>query len=449
MSGSLNAVSSSTFGRTFGEKYFMFKPGFVHLNQGSYGGYPRQVRDALRSVQDAVQAEPDTFVRYTYPKKVEEIRALVAHHIRAANKDEIVLIPNATTALNTVLRNLKYHPGDMIAYVQGTYGAIEKTVDYPVESTPVDSVRVPFDPTTDDDDTLVEAFRSVLQEHQGRIRVAIFDTVMSMPGLRMPFERLAQICREFGVLSAIDGAHGIGLIDLDVEKLGADFLTTNCHKWLFVPHTCAILYVALRNQHLMRSSLPTSHGFQSLPEILQKKHYMSPYEPPAFKNPFVFQFSYTGTIDNGPPLCIPAAMGFREDICGGEEAIQAYCRTLARDGERLVVEILQTRTLPMPETKRVAFANVQLPLNISSSGAGDKDDLIPLSDVPKVIEFILERLSQDYNTFVNIAYFSGFLWARFSAQIYLELEDFEYGANALKELCQRVTNKEYVSINMM
>lgn len=188
------------------------------------------MRDALRSVQDAVQAEPDNFVRYTYPAKVDEVRALIADHLHAADRDEIVLVPNATTALNTVLRNLRYQPGDLIAYVQGTYGAIEKTIDYLVETTPVESVRVPFDPTTDDDNTLVEAFRSVLQEHQGRVRVAIFDTVMSMPGLRMPFERLAQICREFGVLSAIDGAHGIGLIDLDLEKLGADFLTTNCHK---------------------------------------------------------------------------------------------------------------------------------------------------------------------------------------------------------------------------
>ncbi|EGR50130.1 selenocysteine lyase, partial [Trichoderma reesei QM6a] len=412
---------------------------------GSYGGYPRPVRDALRSVQDAVQAEPDNFVRYTYPGKLDNIRALLAEHLHAADKDEIVLVPNATTALNTVLRNLKYEPGDLIAYVRGTYGAIEKTVDYLVETTPVKSVLIPFDPTMDNDDALVESFRLVLQEHHGRVRVAIFDTIMSMPGLRMPFERLAQICRDFGVLSAIDGAHGIGLIDLDLDRLGADFLTTNCHKWLFVPHACAVLYVASRNQHLMRSSLPTSHGFQPLPEILHKKQYMSPYELPASMNPFVFQFSYTGTIDNGPPLCIPAAIKFRKEVCGGEEAIRTYCQSLAREGEKLAVEILQTRALPMPESKRVAFANVQLPIKISPLDSAERGGRsVPLADVPKVIDFILRRLARDYNTFVNIAFISGALWARFSAQIYLELQDFEYGAKALKELCEKVAKREYV-----
>ncbi|KKP00341.1 aminotransferase [Trichoderma harzianum] len=446
MAESMDNANPPPFGRAFREKYFMFKPGFIHLNQGSYGGYPRPVRDALRSVQDAVQAEPDSFVRYKYPERLDEIREIVANLVHAASTDEIVLVPNATLALNTVLRNLRYEPGDLIAYVQGTYGAIEKTVDYLVESTPVESVRVPFDPTTDDDDTLVGAFRSVLQEHQGRIRVAIFDIVQSMPGLRMPFERLTEICREFGVLSAIDGAHGIGMIDLDLEKLGADFLTSNCHKWLFVPHTCAILYVASKNQKLMRTSLPTSHGFQPLPEILEKKKYTSPYELPASKNPFVFQFSYTGTIDNGPPLCILAALDFRKDICGGEEAIHAYCQDLARDGEKLAVEILQTRTLPMPETKRVAFANVQLPLNISSSSTRENEYSIPLEDVSNVINFILQHLAQDYNTFVNLGFISGSLWARFSAQVYLELKDFEYGAKALKELCERVLRREYIKV---
>jgi selenocysteine lyase/cysteine desulfurase len=183
-----------------------------------------------------------------------------------------------------------------------------------------------------------------------------------------------------------------------------------------------------------------------MPEILQKKQYISPYELPASKNPFVFQFSYTGTIDNGPPLCIPAAFRFRKDICGGEEAIHAYCRALARDGEKLAAEILQSRALSIPETKRVAFANVRLPLEISSSASEKTGRSVPLTDVGKVIDFILERLAKDYNTFVNLAFISGSLWARFSAQVYLELEDFEYGAKALKELCEKVVNKEYTVV---
>lgn len=196
---------------------------------GSYGGYPRAVRDALRTIQDEVQAEPDGFVRYLYPKRLSEVRASLAEFLHV-DKDEVVLVSNATTGLNTVLRNMVFRPGDKIAYVQGIYGATEKTVDYMVETTPVESVCVAFDPIADDDDKLLRAFADVLESHRGHVRLAIFDTVMSMPGLRMPFEGLTRMCERYGVLSVIDGAHGIGMFDLDLGKLNADFLVTNCHK---------------------------------------------------------------------------------------------------------------------------------------------------------------------------------------------------------------------------
>lgn len=175
------------------------------------------------------------FVRYKYPKRLDEVRQSIADFIHA-DIDEVVLVSNATAGLNAVLRNLRFSTGDLILYVQGTYGAIEKTVHYLVETTPAESVCVHFDPTIDNDDELLETFQSVLEAYQGRIRVAIFDTVMSMPGLRMPFERLTKACEKFQALSVIDGAHGIGLIDLDLEQLNADFLVTNCHKYVVQSH---------------------------------------------------------------------------------------------------------------------------------------------------------------------------------------------------------------------
>lgn len=143
--------------------------------------------------------------------------------------DELVIVPNVTTGLNTVLRNLKFAHGDEIAYFTTIYGAIEKTLEYLVESTPVETVEVKITHPISDED-LVERFVAVLKDHGSSIKVAVFDTIASMPGVRMPFERLTQVCRENGVLSLIDAAHGIGHIPLDLGSLRPDFLVTNCHK---------------------------------------------------------------------------------------------------------------------------------------------------------------------------------------------------------------------------
>ncbi len=228
----MSVTPTVPFGRPFRQKHFLFRPGYVPLNQGSYGAYPRHVQTALRAVQDEVQQDPDGFVRYAYPGRLNAVRKLVANFLQA-DLDEIVLVPNATTGLNAVLRNITFHEGDKIAHIQGIYGAIEKTIDYLVETTAVESVCVPFDAAIDTDDVLLKAFRLVLEENRGRIKVAVFDTVMSMPGLLMPFEPLAKLCREFGVLSVIDGAHAIGLVELNLRALNADFFVTNCHKYAY------------------------------------------------------------------------------------------------------------------------------------------------------------------------------------------------------------------------
>jgi len=59
---------------------------------------------------------------------------------------------------------------------------------------PVGNACINFDPVADDDEKLLRTFRPVLMANQGHIKVAIFDPVMSMPGLRLSFEHLTPLC---------------------------------------------------------------------------------------------------------------------------------------------------------------------------------------------------------------------------------------------------------------
>jgi hercynylcysteine S-oxide lyase len=113
---------------------------------------------------------------------------------------------------------------------QTVYGALSKTIDYITETTPAKKAVVHYQYPISDEE-LIKRFRKVLKDHKGHVKIAFFDTVASGPGVRMPFEKLAEICREEGVLSMIDGAHGVGHVDLDLSKVGADFFTSNCHKY--------------------------------------------------------------------------------------------------------------------------------------------------------------------------------------------------------------------------
>lgn len=182
----------------------------------------------MRSFQDEAEAKPDVLIRYTFPERLNQIRVTLGKMLNVPT-DELVIVPNATTGFNSILRNLKFGHGDKIIYFSTIYGAMEKTLQYLEESTPAQTVEIEYTLPISDND-LVNKFRSALKEHSGSVRVAVFDTITSLPGVRMPFEQLTQSCRDYGVMSLIDGAHGIGHIPLDIGSLQPDFLVTNCHK---------------------------------------------------------------------------------------------------------------------------------------------------------------------------------------------------------------------------
>jgi selenocysteine lyase/cysteine desulfurase len=149
--------------------------------------------------------------------------------------DDVVFVPNATTAINTVFRNLVFARGDVIIYFATIYAACEKTILYIKETTPAESRRIDFTYPVSDAylvEQLTRTIRAVKSEGKTP-RIAVFDTVVSQPGVRMPYERLTRVCRQEGVLSCIDGAHGVGMLDpddLNLSRFDPDFFFSNCHK---------------------------------------------------------------------------------------------------------------------------------------------------------------------------------------------------------------------------
>lgn len=225
------ALSPCPFGRPMREKHFLFAPTYTPLNHASFGTYPKSVQKRFHQVQALSEARPDTFVRYEYPKLLDESRKAMASYL-GVPVDEVVFVSNATNAINVLLRSLKFKKGDVILHLSTVYGAVQKTIEYLHETTEVGSVNVAvYYPI--DDEALVSRFHTSIKEakSQGKqVKIAIFDTISSLPGVRLPWERMVEICKAEGVLSVIDGAHGVGQIQLNLSKVQPDFFTSNCHK---------------------------------------------------------------------------------------------------------------------------------------------------------------------------------------------------------------------------
>lgn len=220
------------FGESIRNEHFNFAADYKPLNHGSFGTSPTAVLQYQRQLQQDTEAKPDTFIRYTYPKLLSDSRESVAPLI-GAHKDEVVFVPNATTGVNTVLRNLHFGDGDVALHFNTIYPSCLKTLKSLGETTPLATHCITLKYPAEDVE-VVELFKEAVEsvKAQGNtVKLAIFDTVSTFPGVRFPWEPLVKLCKTLGILSFVDGAHGLGHIDLThLGALKPDFMVSNCYK---------------------------------------------------------------------------------------------------------------------------------------------------------------------------------------------------------------------------
>ncbi|KAK2814426.1 hypothetical protein FQN49_008189, partial [Arthroderma sp. PD_2] len=364
------------FGRQMLE-HFSLDPTYKEMNNGSFGSVPTVILNKAHELRKRCEGRPAIFTRYEYPPGLDKSREAVAKLLNAA-PGNIVLVANGSTGSNTIMRNFAWNDDgkDEIIQVSIIFAPLGKMTGYVGELNPgkVRTRQVQLNYPMEDDE-VVALFRAGIQasrEAGYRPRLGIFDTIASIPGIRLPFERLTALCREEGVLSFIDGAHAAGHLSIDLAALDPDFFVTCCHKWLFVPRGCAALYVPPRHQSMIRSTLPLSHGFIPTKDLEQGKVDPRLAKDLAMgKNAFVHNFEFVAPMDNFGYLCIPESIRWRQEVCGGEKAIMAYCVNLAREGGQAIADILGTHVLDNQSGSMTAccMTNIQLPLALDGDSS--------------------------------------------------------------------------------
>ncbi|WVR08776.1 hypothetical protein IAU60_005834 [Kwoniella sp. DSM 27419] len=418
-------------------QYWGFDKNYVNLNHGSYGSPPTPVIKQMRELSDQTEANPDFFMRRAWLPLLTKVREEVSELI-GARTEEVVIVPNTTHGVNTVLANMDWAEGDILAIYSTTYGAVAQMAKYIADrhyQIKVEIIDVTF-PTTHQ--SIVQQTEEFLEKYNKpaipnytgqpkatghspheRVRAVVVDAIASNPGVIYPWEETVKLCKKYGVLSIVDAAHAIGQVEVDVKRADCDFWVSNCHKWLMSHRGGAVLYVPIRNQMLVRSSFPTSAGYES-----------TRYPTEGADRPwsFIDQFSWTGTQDWTPFFSITFALEFRRKI-GGEKRIRDYCHTLAVEGGRRLKKKWGTEVMEVPNGElTAAMVNVALP------------HIPPPRDLKeqyKQLTYFMDKCFEG-NTFVAAYTHGGKWWARFSGQVWLQLSDFDYAADVIEQICRDI-----------
>ncbi|XP_052092724.1 uncharacterized protein LOC127729109 [Mytilus californianus] len=403
MSTEMTAIP--TFGKEIKKTEFTLKDGVVFVNHGSYGVVPTRVQQAQDRIIGEMRDHPDLWWRHNLRLSIEESRKCVAEFVQA-DTDDIVFLQNATSGICSVLRSLPFKSGDIILCTDNSYQSVKYASEFIRESSNGKGVLVEYltlkFPINSEND-VVELYREFFRNNQN-VKLVIIDHITSPSAIVMPVNKLVELCREYGILSLIDGAHAPGQIPLNLRQLKADFYIGNLHKWLYTPKGCAILYIKKDHKDYIKP-LAISHGY---------------------KKGILTDFFHQGTRDDSAYCVAPVAIQFFNDI-GGHDKIQAYTDKLLCEAVKLLTDAWGTEKLAIPMSMEAPFMRIiKLPKLKVFAGLTTFDEVEPI-----IIDHLVNHNVSSQYTFVD-----GDICIRISANIYNSIEDYQKLANFICNLMQ-------------
>jgi selenocysteine lyase/cysteine desulfurase len=219
-------------------EHFMFEDGLIMMNNGTVGPMPRPVFDTLVEAFK-VQCTSPCDVYGFLPRRREEVRRKLAGFINAS-PDEVVLTRNTTEGMSFVANGLDLGPGDEVVMSSMEHPAGIHPWRLKAKRSGITIKDVPIGLPPQSVEEITEAFERAITP---RTRVISISHTVYISGLIAPIKELSEIAHQNDILLLADSAHGLGMLDLDMKALGADFFTSSPYKWLGAPTGCGLMYV--------------------------------------------------------------------------------------------------------------------------------------------------------------------------------------------------------------
>ena len=232
----------------------------IYLDNGatSFHKPPEVTRAVVRAMKTC--ANPG---RGGYPEAMAAAKQVFRTRERAGElfhcqPEQVAFTTNCTHGLNIAIRTL-VKPGDRVVVSGFEHNAVTR----PLHGLGAE-VLVAGRKLFDWEDTLSEWEKALKRKP----KAAVFTHVSNVFGYILPVAEMAALCRKYAVPFVIDVAQSAGILPVDMEKLGADFIAMPGHKGLLGPQGTGLLLCKGGAEPLLRGGTGSESKNQDMPDFL-------------------------------------------------------------------------------------------------------------------------------------------------------------------------------------
>ncbi|HQZ38843.1 MAG TPA: aminotransferase class V-fold PLP-dependent enzyme [Vicinamibacterales bacterium] len=206
------------------------------MNNGTEGPVPRLVIDANERYFREIAENPSNNYRR---EEVDEVRAVLAGFV-GADADEIAVTRSTTEGMNIFAHGLDWKAGDEVLFCTHEHGGGIGPYTSLAKRNGVNIVRIEIPSPPESVDQILGLYEKAITP---RTKVIMVSHMTYVTGLVTPVKELAELAHRRGLLLSVDGAHPLGMLDLDLKALGVDHYSAAGQKWLMCGTGTGMCYI--------------------------------------------------------------------------------------------------------------------------------------------------------------------------------------------------------------
>ncbi len=309
----------------------------AYLNNGTMGPSPYSV------IEEQYKTTLDVDTTGNYGGWEEAVPALAK--FVGVDEDEICLTHNVTEGINIICWGLHLKKGDEVIITNHEHvgNALPWLNRAKVEGIVLKTVALA--------NTAAQTLDNINALITKKTRVIAVPHMPCTQGQVLPVKEICALAKEKGIYSFIDGAHGPGMLQLDLHNMGCDFYASCCHKWMLAPKGTGFLYV--KKEKLDEVQARWVGGYSDTGwSLVENPTYLKGYVDTAHR-------FYYGSMSAPLFKGVVAAIDFHNTI--GKEKIEARVKALANHFYNRLQNIDGVELLtPEEEKSRAAIVGFKL-----------------------------------------------------------------------------------------